>query len=80
MERIDYLVYKYPNVKFTIVFNYNYLCEKQKMENKQQDKNSKLKFWFKRVGWAGLAFFTIKGLVWLAIFYFGAEALDGCSS
>ena len=50
------------------------------MENKEQDKNSKLKLWFKRVGWAGLAFFTIKGLVWLAIFYFGAEALDGCAS
>lgn len=42
------------------------------------EKKSKFKIWFKRVGWAGLAFFTIKGLVWLAIFYFGADALSGC--
>lgn len=44
-----------------------------------KNKNSKLQLWFKRVGWAGLAFFTIKGLVWLVIFYFGADALAGCA-
>ena len=49
------------------------------MENKtEEQKNLKLKKWFKRVGWAGLAFFTIKGLVWLVIFYFGADALKDC--
>ncbi|MBS1549911.1 MAG: hypothetical protein JSS94_08625 [Bacteroidetes bacterium] len=42
------------------------------------DQNSKFKKWFKRVGWAGLAFFTIKGLIWLVIFYFGAESIKGC--
>lgn len=47
----------------------------QETENSQ---NSKFKKWFKRVGWAGLAFFTIKGFVWLAIFYFGADTLSGC--
>lgn len=50
------------------------------MENQQPESsgNSKFKKWFKRVGWAGFAFFTIKGLVWLVIFYFGADALGGC--
>ncbi|QQV03936.1 MULTISPECIES: histidine kinase [Chryseobacterium] len=47
------------------------------MEN-SQEKESKFKKWFKRVGWAGLAFFTIKGLVWLVIFYFGADSLKSC--
>lgn len=50
------------------------------MENIEfQNNDSKFKKWFKRVGWAGLAFFTIKGFVWLAIFYFGADALEGCA-
>lgn len=44
----------------------------------ENQPKSKFKKWFKRVGWAGLAFFTIKGLVWLAIFYFGADAVKGC--
>ncbi|MDO5616787.1 MAG: hypothetical protein Q4G16_11390 [Cruoricaptor ignavus] len=50
------------------------------MENNTtpQPEQSKFMKWFKRVGWAGLAFFTIKGLVWLVIFYFGADALQGC--
>ncbi|MDH6253668.1 hypothetical protein M2347_003395 [Chryseobacterium sp. H1D6B] len=47
------------------------------MENSQEN-NSKFKKWFKRVGWAGFAFFTIKGLVWLVIFYFGADTLQSC--
>jgi len=51
--------------------------KKLKMEN-SQEKESKFKKWFKRVGWAGLAFFTIKGLVWLVIFYFGADSLKSC--
>ncbi|HIC8925237.1 hypothetical protein [Elizabethkingia ursingii] len=48
------------------------------MENLPQENQSKLKKWFKRVGWAGLIFFTVKGLVWLVVFYFGADALKGC--
>jgi len=30
---------------------------------------------FKRIGIAGFLFFLIKGLVWVAIFLFGAEAI-----
>ena len=42
--------------------------------------DSKFKKWLKRVGWAGFAFFTIKGLVWLVIFYYGAESVRGCNN
>ncbi len=57
----------------------DYFCEEIKtLPMQEKDNNSKLKKWFKRVGWAGLAFFTIKGLVWLVIFYFGADALSSC--
>jgi len=48
------------------------------MENLPQENQSKFKKWFKRVGWAGLIFFTVKGLIWLVVFYFGADALKGC--
>lgn len=50
------------------------------MEEKKSNLERKNKYqqWFKRIGWAGLAFFTIKGLVWLAVIYFGADALEGC--
>jgi hypothetical protein len=33
--------------------------------NTEQDKNSKLKTWLKRVGFLGFMFFLIKGLMWL---------------
>jgi hypothetical protein len=29
--------------------------------------------WLKRLGWAGFLFFLIKGLIWLAVIYFGIE-------
>lgn len=45
---------------------------------KHNHNQPKFRGWLKRFGWAGLAFFTIKGLIWLAIFYFGADALEGC--
>ncbi|KPE51226.1 histidine kinase [Chryseobacterium indologenes] len=48
------------------------------MENSENNNNSKFMKWFKRVGWAGFAFFTIKGLMWLVIFYFGADTLQSC--
>ncbi len=50
------------------------------MNNRESEntQNSKFRKWFKRVGWVGLAFFTIKGFVWLAVFYFGADFLTGC--
>jgi hypothetical protein len=31
--------------------------------------------WVKRLGVAGFLFFLIKGLVWIAVFVFGAEAI-----
>ncbi len=41
----------------------------------QQEKSeSKVIKWFKRLGVAGFLFFTIKGLIWIAVFalaYFG---------
>ncbi|MBC7556096.1 MAG: hypothetical protein H7195_03960 [Chryseobacterium sp.] len=47
-------------------------------ENPKHSKNKKLKSWFKKVGIAGLIFFTAKGLLWLAVIYFGADILNGC--
>jgi hypothetical protein len=40
--------------------------------------NEKWKAWIRRVGVAGLIFFTLKGIAWLVIFYFGANAIAGC--
>ncbi len=47
-------------------------------ENPKKSKNEILKSWFKKVGIAGVIFFTVKGLVWLAIIYFGADFINGC--
>jgi hypothetical protein len=33
------------------------------------EDNSKLKLWFKRLGFAGFLFFLIKGLIWLAVIF-----------
>ena len=48
-------------------------------ENSNNDVSSETgKFkWFKRLGWGAFAFFLIKGLVWLAVF-FGASKFLGC--
>lgn len=51
-----------------------------KNQPEQSRNESKFKLWLKRVGVGGLIFFTVKGLVWLAIFYFGADALEGCAA
>ncbi len=51
--------------------------EKQNAEN---TNNSKFKKWFKRVGVGGLIFFTLKGIAWLFVFYFGFDLLEGCSN
>lgn len=50
--------------------------------NEQQnipDKNTKFKKWIKKIGWGGIAFFTIKGFAWLIAFYYGVDLLKGCS-
>ncbi|MEE9372311.1 MAG: hypothetical protein V3V00_04585 [Saprospiraceae bacterium] len=46
------------------------------LENQHPEKESK-KTWFKRLGWGAFAFFFIKGLVWIAIFY-GMGKVIGC--
>lgn len=46
-------------------------------------KNDEQKPWLKtlkRVGWLGFAFFLIKGLIWLALFFFaGSELMQTCN-
>ncbi|MCP2038305.1 hypothetical protein [Chryseobacterium sp. HSC-36S06] len=51
------------------------------MENQEPNNNgsSKMKLWFKRLGIGGLIFFTLKGIVWLFVFYFGAEMFQECA-
>lgn len=44
---------------------------------KEMNRKAKIMFWFKRLGWAGFFFFLIKGIVWLVIFWLGAEAITG---
>jgi len=34
--------------------------------------------WLKRLGIAGFLFFLVKGLLWLAVIFFGIELFDGC--
>ncbi len=48
------------------------------MEEQSNKPGIRIPRWLKRMGWAGFIFFTVKGFVWLAIFYFGADALVGC--
>lgn len=36
----------------------------------------KWKAWIKRLGWAGFFFFLIKGLIWLAVGYFGFKIFE----
>jgi hypothetical protein len=56
-------------------------CCKEAMENKpplQKEESKKgLVKWLKRLGVAGFLFFLVKGLVWIAIFYWGAR-ISGC--
>lgn len=42
--------------------------------NETNHKNKAL-LWFKRIGLAGFLFFLIKGLVWLAVLFFGGKAI-----
>tara|TARA_B110000879_G_C11117181_1_gene490076 strand:- start:1293 stop:1400 length:108 start_codon:yes stop_codon:yes gene_type:complete len=34
-----------------------------------------MKKWLLKLGWIGFLFFLVKGLFWLALFYFGFEIL-----
>jgi hypothetical protein len=45
-------------------------------ENSDTTSNVKARFgWLKKLGVAGFLFFLIKGLVWLALFIFGIDAI-----
>ena len=35
--------------------------------------NNKFRYWLKRLGFLGFMFFFIKGLVWIAVIYFGLK-------
>ncbi len=40
------------------------------MTDQNEEKNGdQKKTWLKRMGWGAIAFFTIKGLIWLAVFF-----------
>jgi hypothetical protein len=48
------------------------------MEQTESRKN--LKNWLKRFGIAGFLFFLVKGLVWLAVFFFaGSKMFESCN-
>jgi hypothetical protein len=44
------------------------------MEQTQEPKKN-TRAWLKRLGWAGFAFFLIKGILWLTL---GATVIKGC--
>jgi hypothetical protein len=49
------------------------------MMRENKEENSRWK-WVKRFGWLGFFFFLLKGLVWLAVFFFaGNEFLKSCN-
>ena len=39
------------------------------------EETTKWKVWLKRFGIAGFLFFLIKGLIWLAVFFFVGKAM-----
>ncbi len=48
--------------------------------NMQEEEKKNFKTWLKRLGVAGFIFFLVKGLVWLAIFFFaGSRIFDSCN-
>lgn len=49
------------------------------MENKKNpEKDNRLRKLIKKFGVAGFIFFSLKGIAWLFIFYFGAEIFQSC--
>jgi len=47
-----------------------------------REENEKKTFrkWLKRLGWVGFFFFLVKGLVWVAVFFFaGNEIFKSCN-
>lgn len=49
-------------------------------EKPEITKNKKMIAWLKRLGLLGFLFFLIKGLVWLAVIFFGgSKLLESCN-
>ena len=52
-------------------------CIKNHLVYLYSNMHPKTLFWLKRIGVAGFLFFLVKGLIWLAIFYYiGTKAVD----
>ncbi|UPT66671.1 MAG: hypothetical protein M0D57_19875 [Sphingobacteriales bacterium JAD_PAG50586_3] len=47
------------------------------MESEENNKKANWKKRLKQLGFIGFMFFLIKGLVWLAVFFWGAKIISG---
>lgn len=47
------------------------------MESEGADKKANWKKRLKQLGFIGFMFFLIKGLIWLAVFFWGAKIISG---
>ncbi|HYX10191.1 MAG TPA: hypothetical protein VE912_25915 [Bacteroidales bacterium] len=45
------------------------------MKPAERRKGEKAKQWLKRIGQVGFIFFLVKGLIWLAVFFFAGKAI-----
>ena len=46
------------------------------MARLKKENNIKAVTWLKRLGWAGFLFFTVKGIIWLALFMGIGKLID----
>lgn len=54
--------------------------EKNSTATSGANKKKSLMSWLKKLGVVGFLFFLIKGLVWLAVFFFaGSKAFESCN-
>jgi hypothetical protein len=54
-------------------------CNLQSYMREEKEEKTPRK-WLKRLGWLGFFFFLVKGLVWLAVFFFaGNEIFKSCN-
>lgn len=61
------------------MFQRQYCCSLHPVLN-MEEKNRNAKAWLKRIGIAGFLFFLIKGLIWLAVFFFaGSKIFESCN-
>ena len=50
----------------------------QRIFTRMKPMSAKFKFWLKRIGIIGFLFFLLKGIMWLAVIWFGIDLLGGC--